>query len=72
MFLQLPFCASNALQHTVLVLNTLLLIGALIIAELVYSEVPREKRKHLVYFLPLLLVLISLLIYAAYKQMGSN
>jgi hypothetical protein len=40
--------------------------------ELVYSEAPLEKRKHLKQFFPLFLILIGLLIYAAYKQAGKS
>jgi hypothetical protein len=71
MFLQLPFLASSNLQHIVLVLNTVILIVALVVAEVVYSETPRAKRKHLVYFLPMFVVLVGILIYAAYKQTGN-
>jgi hypothetical protein len=49
-----------------------LLILGLIVVELVYSETPKEKRAHLKYFMPLFLVLIGLLIYAAYKQAGNS
>jgi len=69
-FLQLPFQFLSQLQQTVLVINTVLLLGALIVIELVYSETPRAKRTHLKYFYPLLLVLVGLLIFAAYKQVG--
>jgi hypothetical protein len=54
----------------VLVINTVLLIAALILMELVYSESPKDKRQHLKYFFPLFLILIGLLIYAAYRQVG--
>lgn len=70
MFLRLPFQFVANLQDTVLILNTILLIAALIVVELVYSEIPREQRRHLLYFLPLILVLIGLLIYAVYLQTG--
>jgi hypothetical protein len=42
----------------------------LIVVELVYAETPKKDREHLKYFAPLFLVLIGLLIYAAYKQAG--
>jgi predicted neutral ceramidase superfamily lipid hydrolase len=71
-FLELPFRFATNLQQIVLVVNTVLLIVALIVMELVYSETPREKRVHLKNFLPLLLLLVALLIYAAYKQVGKN
>ncbi len=68
MFLHLPFSFSSTLQHTVLIINTVILIAALIVVELIYSEKPRAKRKELRYFYPLFLVLIGILIFAAYKQ----
>ncbi len=70
MFLRFPFNFVTNLQQTVLVVNTVILIVALIVVELVYSETPKEKRSHLKYFYPLFLVLVGLLIYAAYKQVG--
>jgi hypothetical protein len=69
-YLQLPFHFSTNLQQIVLVINTVLLIAALILMELVYSESPKDKRQHLKYFFPLFLILIGLLIYAAYRQVG--
>jgi hypothetical protein len=71
MFLQLPFQFLSQLQQTVLVINTVLLLGVLIVIELVYSETPYSKRKQLKYFFPLLAVLIGLLVFAAYKQVGN-
>ena len=68
MFLRLPFHLSTNLAQTVLLVNTVILIVALIVTELVYSEQPKNKRQHLKYFYPLFLVMIGLLIYAAYKQ----
>ncbi len=68
MFLQLPFHAAANLQRTVLILNTVILITALIVFELVYSETPKEKRSHLKHFYPLFIVLGGLLIFAIYKQ----
>lgn len=70
MFLRLPFHFVTNLQQTVLLINTVLLIAALIVVELVYSEAPKDKRAHLKYFYPLFMVLVGLLIYAAYKQVG--
>ena len=70
MFLKLPFLLVNNVQQTTLVVNTVLLIASLIVVELVYSERAKPQRAHLKYFLPLFLVLIGLLIYAAYKQAG--
>jgi hypothetical protein len=71
-FLQLPFHFGTNLQQAVLVINTVLFIAALLVIELVYSETPKEKRQHLKYFLPLLLILVGLLVYAAYKQVGNS
>lgn len=69
-FLKLPFEYNGSIQRTALIVNTVLLIGALIIIELVYSETPREQRRHLLLFLPLFLVLIGILLYAVYRQVG--
>jgi hypothetical protein len=69
-FLKLPFLLANNVQQTTLVVNTVLLIASLIVVELVYSERAKAQRAHLKYFLPLFLVLVGLLIYAAYKQAG--
>lgn len=71
MFLKLPFQPTTHLQQTVLILNTVLLVGVLVVVELIYSERPKEDRRHLRYFYPLFAVLAGLLIYAAYKQTGS-
>jgi hypothetical protein len=48
------------------------LVTSLVVMELIYSEMPKEKRKHLVYFYPLFIVLTSLLLYAIYTQMGKK
>jgi uncharacterized membrane protein len=70
-FLQLPFqAATHNLQQTAFLTNTVVLIVALIVVELVYSEQPPAKRRHLKYFYPLFMVLAGLLIYAAYSQSG--
>ena len=58
------------LRQTVFLLNTVLLIAALIVVELVYSETAKAKRKQLVLFFPLFLVLAGLLIYAVHAQPG--
>lgn len=68
MFLQLPFQAAASLQRTVLTLNTVILIITLIVAELVYAEMPKSQRKHLKHLYPILVVLSGLLLYAIYKQ----
>lgn len=68
MFWQFPFHILSSIHQTVLIINTTLLIVALIVVELVYSETPKEKRQHLKYFYPLFIILIGLLIYAVVKQ----
>ena len=68
MFLGLPLHGHNTFQHLALILNTVLLIGMLIVLEVTYSEVPKDKRQSLRLFLPLVLTLIGLLIYAVYSQ----
>jgi uncharacterized membrane protein len=70
MFLRLPFHFDANLAHVVLILNTVILVISLVVVELVYSEAPREKRRQLLYFFPLFLVLVGILLYAAYTQMG--
>ena len=71
MFLKLPVQhITTNIHNTVFILNTVILIIALIVVELVYAETPKKDREHLKYFAPLFLVLIGLLIYAAYKQAG--
>jgi len=66
--MQLPFHAASYLQQLVLTLNTVILIIALIVAELVYAELPKEKRAHLKHFYPIFAVLVGLLVFAIYKQ----
>ncbi|HUA13303.1 MAG TPA: hypothetical protein VL989_02275 [Candidatus Sulfotelmatobacter sp.] len=68
MFFHFPLERILDLRQTVLLLNTVLLIAALIVVELVYSEAKPKKRKELKYFFPLFLVLTGLLIYAFYVQ----
>lgn len=68
MFLRLPFESTGRLQQTVLVLNTIILLVALVVVELVYADTPKEKRRHLRYFYPLFVMLGALLAYAGYKQ----
>lgn len=72
MFLQLPFKFIANLQDTVLIINTVLLLAALIVIELVYAEKSKKERKDLKYLFPILLVFIGLLIYAAVKQVGQS
>jgi hypothetical protein len=68
MFFQLPVQIHTNLQQVVFISNTLLLIAALVIAELVYSGTSKRKRQHLKLFYPIILVFVGILIFAAYKQ----
>lgn len=68
MFLRLPFEFSESLQQTALIVNTVILIVALVVVELLYSENTTDRRQQLKYFLPLFLVLLGLLLFAVYKQ----
>ena len=68
MFVRLPFQFAVHMQQTILILNTVILIAALIVAEIVYGETPKEKKAHLRYFYPVLAVLIGILVFAVIKQ----
>jgi uncharacterized membrane protein len=68
MFFNFPVVVTTEIRQLALILNTVVLITALIIVELVYAEQPRRNRTHLRMFYPLFLVLGGLLIYAAYVQ----
>ncbi len=70
MFLQLQFQFTQNVLDIVLTLNTFLLIFCGIAVELVYSERVKAKRTFIKYVVPLIAVLVGLLIYAAYKQVG--
>lgn len=72
MFFGLPVESHSSLQHLVLILNTVVLIGILVAVELVYSEKPEKKRRQLRYFYPLVIVLAGLLLYAVYTQLGGE
>jgi hypothetical protein len=67
-FFNFPVIVTSNIRQLALILNTIVLIAALIVVELVYSEQPPEKRQHLRLFYPLFVVLGALLIYAAYVQ----
>ncbi len=67
MFLQTVVSSAN-MQRIALIINTVLLIALLITIELAYSDQSKEKRKPLYLFAPLVLILVGLLIFAAYKQ----
>lgn len=71
-FLQTPLPVVTAnVQHIVLVANTILLIASLIVAELLYTDVPKEQRRHLRYFYPVMGVLAAILVYAIVAQAGN-
>jgi hypothetical protein len=67
-FFHFPLQGMSHLRQTVLLINTVLLIAALIVVELVYSETEPRKRRELRYFYPLFIVLSGLLVYAVYVQ----
>jgi hypothetical protein len=52
----------------ILIFNTVLLIAALVVAELVFSDVPKNKRQHLKFFYPVVAVMAGILVFAVYKQ----
>lgn len=68
MFLQVPFEFQPELQHIALIINTLLLIGALILLEFMYDNAPKVRRQHVRLLLPFLAILIGILLYAVYRQ----
>lgn len=68
MFFTFPVQVIDSIRQLSLLLNTVVLIVVLITVELVYSERPKEDRKHLRYFYPLVIILVGLLVYAAYLQ----
>jgi hypothetical protein len=68
MFLRLPFQFDAHAVHTVLILNTVILISMLVIMELVYSERPKADRKYLALLYPFIVVLVGLLFYAVHQQ----
>jgi hypothetical protein len=68
MFLRVPFSFYSPTIHLILILNTVILIGLLIIVELVYAERPKAVRQHLYLFYPFVVVLVGLLIYAVRQQ----
>lgn len=72
MFLELPFKFQPNLQNTVLIINTVLLLGVLIAIEVIYSERPKNKGKDLIYLSPIILVFVGILIFAIVKQIGKS
>jgi hypothetical protein len=71
MFLRLPFGFELDVQQLALILNTVLLIAVLVTVELAYAEATTEKRRELRYFLPIILVISGILVYAVATQSGS-
>ena len=71
MFLGPPVVQQPDLQNAVLIINTVLLIIALIVVELFYTDMPKKERTYLRLFYPLVAVLVSMLVFAAYRQLGS-
>jgi hypothetical protein len=67
-FFMFPVHVTEHIRELALLFNTVLLILILVVVELVYSERPPEERRHLRLFYPLILVLVGLLVYAAYLQ----
>lgn len=68
MFFTFPVHVVDDIRQLVLLLNTVVLIIMLVVAELVYSERPKEDRLFLRYFYPICVVLVGLLMYAGYLQ----
>ncbi len=71
MFLQ-TVVSSAGVQRIALIINTVLLISLLITIELIFADQPKEKRRPLYLLAPLILLLVGLLIFAAYKQQAGQ
>jgi uncharacterized membrane protein len=67
-FLGAPFDNPQNLQKITLILNTVILIGALLAVEFIYSGASKKKKKQMRLFYPLAIVLAGLLAFAIYKQ----
>lgn len=70
MFLRVSTEHISQFQDTVLVLNTVLLLVALIIFEIVYSASPKEDKKHLKIFYPYIALFALILLYTVYTRAG--
>jgi hypothetical protein len=70
-FLTVQTAIPAGLQPVALILNTIVLIGALVVFELAFAELPRHERQHLRYFYPLLIIPIAILLIAFYQQVGA-
>jgi hypothetical protein len=71
-FLRLPTEQIFHFQDIVLILNTVLLIIALIIFEVAYSVAPKKDKKHLKIFYPFVVLFVIILLYAVYVQVGKS
>lgn len=60
------------LQSLVLLLNTMLLIAALITLELVYTDAPKTKKASRRLYYPFIFIMIGLLFVAGYQQLGGS
>lgn len=72
MFLQLSLHISPSFQHLILVLNTVLLIVALIAFEIFYAELPKDQRAQLPYAYPIAIALAGILAMAIYLQVKAG
>lgn len=70
-FLRVPVDQIFQFQSVVLILNTVLLIAALIVFELAYSASPKKDKKHLKVFYPFVALFVIILLYAVYRQVGN-
>ena len=70
MFLQIPLQFTDQMRNTVLILNTVLLFAILIAAEVYHSKKNAEAKPDFRSLYPFMVVIIGILIYAAYVQAG--
>lgn len=68
MFLGLPIDQPEAVQRIVLILNTVLLISALLVFEFLFAHASKKKKKQLRLFYPGFAVMCGILAYAVYVQ----
>lgn len=68
MFLGLPLGDAAVLQKIALILNTVLLIAALVIGEILYADAHAKKRAQRRLFYPIIAVMAGVLLFAMYKQ----
>ncbi|HEU4913839.1 MAG TPA: hypothetical protein VFT16_00325 [Candidatus Saccharimonadales bacterium] len=71
MLLGVVFDNPETLQKIVLILNTILLIGALLVYEFAFAHASKTKKKRFKLLYPILFVMVGILGYAAYKQGGA-